>query len=96
MEPMINGNETPLPIRVGIMGAARIARKNIAAIQNHVSNCKIVAIASRSIEKADDLRQHHVLEELHDQIIIIAGDNAYERLLKCDEIDAVYIPLPVT
>lgn len=81
-------------LRVGIMGAARIARKNVAAIQNLVTQCKIVAIASRSQSKADSLRDH-VLEEWRGSVQIIAGDNAYDLLIQRDDVDAVYIPLPV-
>lgn len=81
-------------LRVGIMGAANIARKNVAAIQNLVTQCKIVAIASRSQSKADSLRDH-VLEEWRGNVQIIAGDNAYDLLIQRDDVDAVYIPLPV-
>jgi xylose dehydrogenase (NAD/NADP) len=90
MNPMIYP-----PLRVGIMGAAKIARKNIAAIQNQVSNCKIVAIASRSLSKANALHENNVLKEWSQNVEIIAGEDAYERLIEADGVDAVYIPLPV-
>jgi len=82
-------------LRVGICGAARIARKNITAIQNQVSNAKCVAIASRSIEKAEEFHRTHVLDEWKDTVSIIAGVDAYDKLIESEDIDAVYIPLPV-
>lgn len=88
-------NDTSRPLRVGIMGAARIARKNIAAIQNQVSNCNIVAIASRTPSKAQSFHENHVLEEWSNNVSIFAGKDAYKRLLDMNEVDAIYIPLPV-
>lgn len=84
------------PLRIGICGAARIARKNIAAIQNLSSNCKVVAIASRSLEKADDFYKNHVLDEWKDSVSIMAGADAYDQLINDSNVDALYIPLPVT
>ena len=83
------------PLRVGIMGAASIARKNIAAIQNQVSSCEIVAIASRSQSKGNNLRENHVLKERCHDVKVIAGDNAYQLLIDEEDIDAIYVPLPV-
>lgn len=40
------------PLRIGIMGAATIAQKNGAAIAHSSSDCVVVAIASRSEERA--------------------------------------------
>jgi predicted dehydrogenase len=84
------------PLRIGICGAARIARKNIAAIQNPVSNTRCAAIASRSIEKAQEFHHNHVLDEWKDSVSLLVGDNAYDGLIESDDIDAIYIPLPVT
>jgi predicted dehydrogenase len=87
-------SQTP-PLRIGICGAARIARKNIAAIQNLSSNCKVVAIASRSLQKADDFYNNHVLDEWKDSVTILAGADAYDQLINDSNVDALYIPLPV-
>jgi hypothetical protein len=40
------------PLRIGILGAARIARKNVIAVLEEASGCVVTAIASRSEEKA--------------------------------------------
>jgi len=83
------------PLRVGVMGAARIAGKNIAAIQNQLSSCEIVAIASRSQTKANSFCETHVLEDRIQNVEVFAGDNAYQLLIEKEDIDALYIPLPV-
>mmetsp|Transcript_11684 Transcript_11684/g.21844 ORF Transcript_11684/g.21844 Transcript_11684/m.21844 type:complete len:409 (+) Transcript_11684:237-1463(+) len=88
-------SQIPL-LRIGICGAARIAKKNIAAIQNLSSNCKVVAIASRSLEKVDDFFQHHVWDEWKDCVSIMAGADAYDQLINDSNVDALYVPLPVT
>lgn len=83
------------PLRVGILGAASIARKNVRAIQQHdVTKCKVVAIASRSAEKANTLKTNHIDTSGQSDIEIFAGSDAYERLIKSNLVDAVYIPLP--
>ena len=82
------------PLRVGIMGAANIARKNLVAICNSSSACEIVAIASRSSQKAESLVQNYAPKDK--QILIFSGESSYSDLLECDLIDAVYIPLPTT
>ncbi len=87
-------NECSEPLRIGILGAARIARKNIAAIQHQVSHCKVTAIASRSLEKAEALKKNHVTENDHQLVKVFAGATAYDEMLQSDLIDAVYIPLP--
>ncbi len=85
---------TPLHMNIGIMGAAGIARKNIAAIQNQESSCKLVAIASRSSSKANNLHDQHVKDRSID-VHIISGDDAYDRLIELDDVEAIYIPIPV-
>lgn len=89
-----SSHEQQTPLRIGIMGAARIARKNIAAIQNQASSSEVIAIASRSEGRALELRKNHVLEDKHHKVRIISGPDAYDKLLQSTDIDAVYIPLP--
>lgn len=69
-------------IRIGILGAARIAR---ALLKEKPFNAEFVAIASR-----DEAKAKNFAEEFH--IPKIFGN--YESLLKDDTIEAVYIPLP--
>ena len=78
-------------LRLGILGAARIARKNWPAIR-HSGNCIVTGVASRDLERARqfvrDCQQQEAFEKeprLFD---------SYEALLKSPDVDAVYIPLP--
>lgn len=79
------------PVRFGILGAARIARKNWQAIF-HSGNAVVAAVASRDPARAAQF---------------IAGQQAvapfaeapracasYEELLAAPDIEAVYVPLP--
>lgn len=73
-------------IRWGILGTAKIATKVANAI-HRAAGAELVGIASRSADKAQHwARQHRVRESY----------GAYEALLANPEIDAVYIPLPVS
>lgn len=77
--------------RWGILGAAGIARKNWQAIRN-TGNSKLVAVASRSQERAqqfiDECQSHTPHPEAPEAL------GSYEELLARDDIDAVYVPLP--
>src|SRR5690606_26020783 len=72
------------PVRWGILGTARIATKVAAAIQQS-NGAELTAIASRSRDKAADWAATWNIPR---------SFATYEELLRCDEIDAVYIPLP--
>ena len=77
--------------RWGILGTARIARKNWLAIRN-AENCTLVAVASRSAAQAETyVRECQGYAPFDETPAAIGG---YERLLDRDDIDAVYIPLP--
>lgn len=77
--------------RWGILGAAAIARKNWQAIR-HSGNGRLVAVASRSREKAAAFIDECQAQVPHDPAPIPVG--GYAELLSRDDIDAVYIPLP--
>lgn len=77
--------------RWGILGTAGIARKNWQAIR-HAGNARLVAVASRSREKAAAFIGECQAEVPHDPAPEPVG--GYEELLARDDIDAVYIPLP--
>jgi predicted dehydrogenase len=83
-------------LRIGIIGAANIARKNIKAIQHpaNINNCKLIAIASRSESKAIQFCNDHVQHA--DNVKLYTGTNAYQDLIDSNDIDALYIPLPTT
>ena len=77
--------------RIGIMGAARIARKNSRAINNScTSNCIVTAVASRDIVKAQNFVADN-MPEIKESVILF---NSYSDLIHSDVCDAVYIPLP--
>mmetsp|Transcript_26618 Transcript_26618/g.57225 ORF Transcript_26618/g.57225 Transcript_26618/m.57225 type:complete len:126 (+) Transcript_26618:90-467(+) len=77
------------PFGIGILGCARIAKKNCRAVKS--ASCQITAVASRSKDKA----QEFVSEMLGDQepVNIFAGEDAYDQLLN-SELSSVYVPLP--
>jgi predicted dehydrogenase len=77
--------------RWGILGSAGIARKNWQAIR-HSGNGRLVAVASRSREKAATFIAESQAQVPHDPAPeAVAG---YAELLSRPDIDAVYIPLP--
>ncbi|KAL7531638.1 hypothetical protein ACHAWF_003859 [Thalassiosira exigua] len=80
--------EPATPFGVGILGCARIAKKNCRAAK--AASCEITALASRSKEKADGFVKK-VLGG--DDPIIFAGGDAYDQMLDSD-LRSVYIPLP--
>ena len=72
-------------VRWGILSTARIGvEKVIPAIQN-ARNCEVVAIASRSPEKA---------RQAADRLQIPRPCESYEALLNDRDVDAIYNPLP--
>lgn len=78
-------------LRWGILGAARIARKNWKAIR-HSGNSTITAVASRDIAKArafvDECQRFEPFDRVPDVF------DSYEKLILSPNVDAVYIPLP--
>src|SRR5262245_34511964 len=77
--------------RWGILGTARIARKNWRAIRN-AENSALVAVSSRDPERA-----RQFIEECQADVSLTprpAVCGSYQELLDRDDIDAVYVPLP--
>lgn len=68
----------------GILGCANIARRSVVPAILSVEENKLIAVSSRSQNTADQLAA-----EFHS-----IGIEGYEELLKHDEIECVYIPLP--
>lgn len=71
-------------IRVGIIGAGWIAHKMAQALAP-LTEAKVEAIASRSIEKA---------QQFADEYGIAKAYGSYEELVKDDDVDLVYIATP--
>ncbi|CAI9110288.1 OLC1v1010286C1 [Oldenlandia corymbosa var. corymbosa] len=78
------------PIRFGIVGCAEIARKLARAI-TLASSCTVHAIASRSIEKAEQFAGKTNLAETAVKVY-----GSYDELLDDPDVDAVYMPLPTS
>jgi predicted dehydrogenase len=77
--------------RWGILSTAGIAKKNWHSIVNS-GNGKIVAVASRTAEKAQQfISECQASVPVPDSVIAIGS---YEELLERADIDAVYVPLP--
>ena len=75
---------TDRPIRWAIAGPGRIAEK-VAADFDHVAGAELVAVGSRSSERAQDFAQRHGLGRAH---------GSYSELLDDDRVDAIYIATP--
>jgi len=76
------------PIRVGVLGCASIAHKNVRAI-GLADGISLVAVASRSAEKATHFLRECGLPE--DSGVRAVG---YDELVHDSEVDALYVPLP--
>ncbi|XP_059279888.1 uncharacterized oxidoreductase At4g09670-like [Lycium ferocissimum] len=81
--------QSPEPVRFGILGCANIARKVSRAI-TVAPNATISAIGSRTIEKATAFAK----ENNYPSTTKIYG--SYEAVLDDQEVDAVYVPLPTS
>lgn len=72
-------------IRIGIMGCASIAQRMvIPAIKELTEDFELIAIASRTMQKASDFANLFDSEPIE----------SYQTLIERDDIDAIYIPLP--
>ncbi|HTU68419.1 MAG TPA: Gfo/Idh/MocA family oxidoreductase [Steroidobacteraceae bacterium] len=72
-------------IRIGILGAARIAPRGIVTPANALLGAEVVAIGARNLERAQDFAARH-------SIPIAVG--SYAELVARDDIDLVYVALP--
>jgi predicted dehydrogenase len=72
------------PLRIGILGAARIARSFVDAVRPS-AKVVVAAVASRDVERATAFARELGIGRVH------AG---YDALFADPDIDAVYVPLP--
>jgi predicted dehydrogenase len=72
-------------IRIGILGAARIAPRGIITPANETLGAEVIAIASRDLDRARDFAAQH-------SIPLAFG--SYAELVARDDIDLVYCALP--
>ena len=77
--------ESGAPVRIGILGAARIAP--MALIKPARGNAEVVvaAVAARDVSRAQAFAAKHGIARVHD---------SYEALIADPDLDAVYNPLP--
>jgi predicted dehydrogenase len=75
----------PEEIRIGILGAARIASDAVIKPARSVDEVRIVAVAARDHERAVEYAARHGIPNVHD---------SYEALLADRDVDVVYNPTP--
>jgi predicted dehydrogenase len=73
------------PVRWGILGAANIAVEKVIPAMQKGDHSRVVAIASRSLEKATHAALRHGIDRSY---------GSYEALLDDPDVEAVYNPLP--
>jgi D-xylose 1-dehydrogenase (NADP+, D-xylono-1,5-lactone-forming) len=73
------------PLRLGILGAARIALGGIIPAANRTERVVVAAVATRSGKKSREIRQIAPEADLFED---------YDSLLEDPDLEAVYIPLP--
>jgi predicted dehydrogenase len=72
-------------IRIGILGAARIAPRGIVTPANDLLGTEVVAVASRDLGRARHFAAEHSIP---------MAFGSYAELIACDDVDLVYVPLP--
>lgn len=72
-------------VRWGILGTAKIAHEWVIPALHASDNAEVVAVASRSRESAEAYAKENKIPHVFD---------SYQALLDCDEVDAVYNPMP--
>ena len=72
-------------LRLGILGAARIAPDALIKPASLSKRAEVVAIAARDPERARSFAEQHGIEQV---------DASYEALIRNPKVDAVYNPLP--
>jgi len=72
-------------VRIGILGAARIAPTALIRPSREVEGARVVAVAARDAERARAFARKQGIPRVH---------RGYEELISDPEIDAIYNPLP--
>jgi predicted dehydrogenase len=73
------------PLRIGVLGAARIAPPALIRPARQVDGVQVTAIAARDRGRAEKFATKHGIDTVFDD---------YRQLVESDAIDAVYNPLP--
>lgn len=72
-------------MRIGILGAARIAPLALIMPARENNEVVVAAVAARDVSRARDFSTKYGISRIHD---------SYEALIADPDVDAVYIPLP--
>ena len=72
-------------IRIGILGAARIAPKAIIEPARRRTDCRVVAVAARDAARAADYAEEHGIQHVAE---------SYEALIARNDVDLIYNALP--
>jgi predicted dehydrogenase len=81
----VSGNDSSGSIRMGVLGAARIAPAALIRPAASDPEAAVVAVAAREQERAERFAEQHHLAKAY---------GGYQQLLADPEIDAVYVALP--
>ncbi len=73
------------PLRIGILGAARIAPMALVRPARDVPGVEVTAVAARDVERAKKFAAKHGIRRVH---------GSYDELIADTDIDAIYNPLP--
>ncbi len=73
-----------MPLRIGILGAARIARKFVEGVHGS-ARVQVVAVAARARPRAEEFAAATGVPQVFD---------SYDALLASNAVDAIYNPLP--
>jgi len=74
-----------MKLRIGILGCANVARKSAIPALKNLPNIELVGIASRDLLKANQWVKEFGINNAY----------SYDDLVESDEIDAIYVPLPI-
>ncbi|MCA9576349.1 MAG: Gfo/Idh/MocA family oxidoreductase [Myxococcales bacterium] len=77
--------ELSSPVRIGVLGAARIAPFALMAPARQLPEAKVLAVAARDVRRARQFARKHDVQ---------LAFGSYEALLENQHVDAVYNPLP--
>jgi predicted dehydrogenase len=72
-------------VRIGILGAARIAPAAVIKPARNVGEATIGAVAARDRSRAEEFAKKHGIPKVHE---------SYAALIADPDLDAIYIPLP--
>jgi predicted dehydrogenase len=80
----VTGNQVA-PLRIGILGAARIAPMALIKPAKRNAEVVVAAVAARDISRAQAFAAKHGIARVHD---------SYQALISDSNLDAIYNPLP--